>query len=884
MKRHFQILERFRRSLLAGQQLHESVPSSHVKNLREISALSSSEVFEKLQSNQEGLTQSEAHHRLHLYGHNVVATHQKQHSLLILLSKFKEPLVVMLLILALINLVYIQDLKSASVIGAMTLISVVLSFMQEIRSGKAAEKLNAMVSSMATVGRNVNGNTSLLQLPISMLVPGDIVHLGAGDIIAVDMRILTSKELFVNQSTLTGEAMPVEKNEQSNALHNESIFDLSNMCYRGSHVESGSAVGIVVQTGKKTYLGSIATMLEHQPSLTTFDRGIKKFTWMMITFMLIMTPVVIVINGLLKHDWAEAFLFGLSVAVGLAPEMLPMIVTVNLAKGAMRLSQKKVIVKNLQAIQNFGAMDVLCTDKTGTLTQDKIILERHIDVAGNENAHVLELAYINSHYQTGLKNLLDMAILQYVQYEKLQKSDYVRKIDEIPFDFSRKRMSVVVENNASKKHLMITKGAVEEIITLCHTFEHRSENLAFDAFNQECAFQTVKRLNEEGFRVIAIASKEVDALQRNFTPEDECDLTLNGFIAFLDPAKEGVKEALDALHGCGVAVKVLTGDNEVVTRKICHDVGLMITRVYKGSDIDTMSDKTLKIAVEEANIFVKLSPSHKARIVEALNHNGHTTGFLGDGINDASALQMADVGLSVDTAVDIAKESADMILLEKSLLVLQQGVISGREVFGNIIKYIKMSASSNFGNMFSVLGASLFLSFLPMRPIQILTNNFLYDLSQSTTPTDNVDPEFIAKPRKWDIGGLRNFMLVMGPVSSLFDYILFAVMLYIFQCWENPSLFQTGWFVESLVSQTMIVHILRTNKLPFIRSVASVPVLIMTSFVMLFGMFLPYSPFAQTLGFQALPMLYWFILLMMMLAYIVLAQSVKQWYSNHYES
>lgn len=879
MKHHFRALDRFRLSL-PSQQLHESLPHANVKDIRKFSTLTPNELYQHFKSCENGLTDNETHLRLKHYGLNIIADKQKKHPIFIFLSKFKDPLTLMLLVLAAINVFYIKDFRSASVIGGMTLISVILSFTQEIRSGKAAEKLNAIVSSTVTV-RRFDHNDDLFEIPLSMLVPGDIVHLGAGNIVPADIRILVSKDLFVNQSTLTGEALPVEKFPQSHEQSSDTLFDLANICYMGSNIESGTAIGIVLQTGKKTYVGSIASSLQRTPDPTTFDIGIQKFTWMMMSFMLIMAPLVIVINGLMKHNWAEAFLFGLSVAVGLAPEMLPMIVTVNLAKGALSLSRKKVIVKNLHAIQNFGAMDVLCTDKTGTLTQDTIILERHIDIAGNDNAHVIELAYLNSHYQTGLKNLLDTAVLKYAQYEHLPISLYTSKIDEIPFDFIRKRMSVIVEkNDASKAHLMITKGAVEEILPLCSIADYEGSVVGLDETMKKLAFQTVQRLNEEGFRVIAVASKEVSPTQTIYSSSDESALILNGFIAFLDPPKESAKGALEALAFYGVTVKVLTGDNEIVTRKICHDVGLAVSAVYKGSQIDAMSDDELKLAVEEANLFVKLSPDNKARIVHALNQNEHTTGFLGDGINDAPALRMADVGLSVDTATDIAKESADMILLEKSLLVLQEGVISGREVFGNIVKYIKMGASSNFGNMFSVLGASIFLPFLPMRPIQILTNNFLYDLSQAATPTDNVDPEFIAKPRKWDIDGLRRFMFVMGPVSSLFDYILFAVMLYGFNSWHNQSLFQTGWFVESLVSQIMIVHILRTDKIPFIQSMASTPVLIMTSLVMVFGIWLPYSPFSEALGLSALPQTYWPILFAMMLGYVVLAQAVKTWY-NH---
>ena len=671
--------------------------------------------------------------------------------------------------------------------------------------------------------------------------------------------------------------MPVEKFSIDEHYKIVSMLDAANICFMGSSIESGTAIGIVCTTGKETYLGSIAKIIENASEPTSFDIGIKKFTWLMLRFMFIMVPIVMLVNGFLKHDWMGAFLFGLSVAVGLAPEMLPMIVTVNLGKGAFALSKQKVIVKKLSAIQNFGAMDVLCTDKTGTLTQDKIILEEHIDMNGKDSSHVLELAYLNSFHQTGLKNLLDLAVLEHSEIEGLARHEFPDKIDEIPFDFNRKRMSVVV-GKSDQTHLLITKGAVEEMVKVCTHVEKDGQILPLDKSMYNDIFKIVHDYNEDGFRVIGVAYKHIPDTQQTYTVHDESELILAGFMSFLDPPKDSAREAIAALHEYGVTVKVLTGDNEIVTKKVCKDVGLDISGIYKGSDIDTMSDEELKIAVEEANIFAKLSPDNKARIVTALRHNGHTVGFMGDGINDAPALKLADVGISVDTAVDIAKETADIILLERNLLVLEQGILLGRRVFANIIKYIKMGASSNYGNMFSVVGASAILPFIPMHPIQIVTNNFLYDLSQSTTPTDHVDEELIKKPRKWDIADIKNFMLIVGPTSSVFDYITFGVMIYVFHAWTNEALFQTGWFVESLISQTLIVHILRTNKIPFFQSTASLPVILMTSTIMCLGIWLPFSPFAKALGLVALPIGYWSILVVMMIAYVFLTQSVKMFY------
>ncbi len=611
---------------------------------------------------------------------------------------------------------------------------------------------------------------------------------------------------------------------------------------------------------------------------TAFDEGVNKFTWLMIRFMMVMVPTVFLINGLTKHDWLEALLFAVAVAVGLTPEMLPMIVTVNLAKGAIAMSRKKVIVKRLNAIQNFGAMDVLCTDKTGTLTQDRIILKRCLDIYGEDSERVLEYAYLNSHFQSGLKNLLDIAVLEHHELASALRPDRrFTKIDEIPFDFNRRRLSVLVRRE-DERRLLICKGAVEEIFSISTHYETQSECARLDPSHLEIAKRETAELNADGFRVVAVAYKQMPLEQTVYTVADESGLTLLGYIAFLDPPKESAAQAIADLAKAGVSVKILTGDNDIVTRKICKDVGLKVDRIVLGSEIEHMSDDALSELATTTTVFAKLSPPQKAKVIEALHRGGHVVGYLGDGINDGPALKVADVGISVDTAVDIAKESADIILLEKNLLVLDEGVIEGRGIFANITKYIKMGASSNFGNMFSVLGASIFLPFLPMAPIQVLTNNLLYDFSQTTIPTDNVDEEYLASPRKWDIGNIFKFMIFIGPISSIFDYVTYGVMIFVFNAWTNPSLFQTGWFVESLLTQTLIIHIIRTARIPFVGSHASPALIATTIIICAIGIALPYTWAGSVLGFTPLPALYWPLVTAILLTYAVLTHLVKVWF------
>jgi len=833
-----------------------------------------------LQSAPNGLNTAEAELRLQQYGPNEIAREQRKSALVRLLENIRNPLVILLTLLGVVSFVT-GDMRATVVIMAMVLLGVVLRFYQEMRADNAAEKLKAMVSTKATVVRDGKD----IEVPLHNLVPGDFIRLAAGDMVPGDVRVLSAKDLFLDQAALTGEALPVEKTAVASPTEIENPLDLPNICFLGSNVESGSATAVVIHTGARTFFGSLAASIVGERELTSFDTGINKFTWLMIRFIGVMVPAVFLINGLSRHNWVEAFLFAVAVAVGLTPEMLPMIVTVNLSKGALAMAGKKVIVKRLNSIQNIGAMDVLCTDKTGTITVGRIVLEKHMDVNGVESERVLQYGYMNSYYHTGLKNLMDEAILDYGHLEEdlKVKTDY-RKIDEIPFDFKRRRMSVILEDKQNQ-HILICKGAVEEITSLSPSVEIEGKVVAIKPDDEEKRKQLVQELNSNGFRVVAIAYKVMpagDSDKPHYAVSDEAGLILLGYLAFLDPPKESAMEALKRLHDLNVDVKILTGDNEIVTTYICGKVGMPVEHILLGSQIETMNETELAEAVRTTSIFAKLAPVQKEHIVHILQKNGSVVGFMGDGINDAPALKAADVGISVDSAVDIAKESSDIILMENDLLVLEQGVREGRKVFGNIIKYIKMAASSNFGNMFSVVGASAFLPFLPMLPIQVLTNNLLYDFSQTPIPTDEVDAEWLVKPRKWEIGNLQRFILFIGPISSIFDYATFFIMIYVFDCWNNPALFHTGWFVESLFTQTMIIHVIRTTKIPFIQSRASRPMIIGSLAVVALGAWLTVSPLGDMLGFVPLPALFWLLLAIMLVCYVILTQIVKNWFIAKY--
>ncbi len=818
-------------------------------------------------------------------GANTVAVGGRHSVLLDLLHRCRNPLVVQLLIIAVVSYL-MGDVRSTVVVGGMVFLSVFLSYFQEARSSRAVEKLQKLVRTTCTVLRD--GREA--EVSLEDIVPGDIVILAAGSLIPADLRILSAKDFFVSQSALTGESMPVEKNAEVHQPASRTPFEFTNACFMGCNVLSGSARGVVLETGARTHFGAVAQKLLAKREATSFDKGVNDFTWLMIRFMVVMVTLTFFIVGLTKGNWVEALLFALSVAVGLTPEMLPMIMTVCLSKGALMMSRKKVIVKHLHAIQNFGAMDVLCTDKTGTLTQDHVVLERYVDVTNRSSEDVLRYAYMNSFYQTGLRNLLDRAILA---HSDLDVERNCRKVDEIPFDFKRRRMSVVIDYE--DRHVLICKGAVEEVGAVCENYQVDEDINPLIKLIRDDLMDEYRHLSSEGYRVLAIAYREFDRTKQVFSVGDESELTLLGYIAFFDPAKDSSAKAIEALGRSGVAVKILTGDNELVTRKVCKDVGMIITKVMTGPQLAALDETAFGLAVDEANVFARLTPDQKEQVIKTLRSRGHVVGFMGDGINDVLAMKAADVGISVDTAVDVAKESADIILLEKSLLVLEDGILEGRKVFGNIIKYIKMGASSNFGNMFSVVGGAYFLPFLPMAPIQVLVNNLLYDCSQVGIPLDHVDEEYLHKPRRWNIKSIRNFMFFIGPISSIFDFATFFLMLYFFGCAAYSAagtsvaekthleqLFHTGWFVESLLTQTLIVHIIRTYRIPFIQSRASKTMSLATVLIMAIGVWLPFSPLAGYLGFTPLPGIYFVWLAGFLVSYGILTHGMKTWFARRF--
>jgi P-type Mg2+ transporter len=873
--------------------------------LRNASMLERAAVFQMLESDEAGLDSHVVEKKLEVSGLNEVAHDKAPAWYVQLLQAFIDPFIGVLILIALVSLVTDvvmapdpnqRDYKTVIVVVILVIISSLLRFWQEFRSNNAAEKLKSLVKTTATAIRRGSGR---IEVDIKELVPGDLISLSAGDMIPADCRVLQSKDLFVSQSILTGEALPVEKKELPIAnAKDRSPLELENICFMGTNVESGTATAIIVTTGSDTYFGGIGKTLTGKRPETSFDKGVNSVSWLLIRFMIVMVPIVFVVNGLSKGNWMEAFLFALAVAVGLTPAMLPMIVTANLARGAVNMSKRKVIVKRLNAIQNIGAMDILCTDKTGTLTLDKIVLERYLNVNGVEDNEVLKWAYLNSFHQTGLKNLLDLAVLDHVEInEVLKVQESFTKIDEIPFDFQRRRMSVILDQN--HKHLLICKGAVEEVLDLCSfSFDpgedrqlhiERDNIIPMNDQMRQNILNTTQKLNEEGLRVLLVAIKEYEERPLTYSIADESNMILTGFIGFLDPPKESAKPSIEALQKLGITLKVLTGDNEIVTKKICRDVGIPINNIVMGNDLDNISDADLTNRIDDISIFAKLSPAQKVRVVKVLQVKGHTVGFMGDGINDAGALRDADVGISVDTATDIAKESADIILLEKDLMVLRKGVIYGRRTFGNIIKYIKMATSSNFGNMFSMLGASIFLPFLPMLPIQLLVQNLLYDVSQISIPWDMMDREYIETPRKWDADSIARFMKYIGPISSIFDYATFALMYFFFKAnaatpdHYKEHLFQSGWFIEGLLSQTLIIHMIRTRKIPFIQSSATAPVIALTTVIMIIGTVLPFTPFASAFEMVPLPWTYFPWLIGILVSYCVLTQVVKVWYIKKFD-
>jgi len=848
--------------------------------LSECSDLSPEALLRRLHSDHQGLDNEQVAIRLEEVGPNVIGRNQPPPLLWVIIKRVANPLNLLLLVLAVVS-IFVDDAVGAGIMTVMVAISVLLAHVQERRSDRAVESLRDMVSNTATVRRqDVPGGRA--EIPIEEIVPGDVIHISAGDMLPADVRLLAAKDLFINQSSLTGESIPVEKFVIDGKPEHD-ILAAGNLCFMGTNVVSGSGLAVVIATGSATAFGSLARSMSAPRPATSFDNGLRHFVGLMLRFMAIMVPLVLVFNGVLKHDWMEAFMFATAVAVGLTPEMLPMIVTVNLAKGALVMARIQVIVKRLPAIQNFGAIDVLCTDKTGTLTQDHVILERHVDAQGREDPGVLQLAFLNSHYQTGLKNLLDLAVLERVAPDdRLRWVAEHELVDEIPFDFERRRMSVVVRDSEGR-HLLVSKGAVAEMLQICErVVSSEGAAMPLDAERMAAAREVAYALNGQGFRVIAVGVRELHPQCQSYSRQDERGLDLVGFMAFLDPPKESAAEAIRALHRHGVQVKILTGDNDIIARQVCSQVDINVQRVLTGPELAVMDTATLDQAVTETQLFARLNPQQKVRVIEVLRAQGHVVGFLGDGINDGPALHAADVGISVDTAVDIAKESADIILLEKSLTVLEEGVLEGRKVFGNILKYIKITASSNFGNVFSILGASVLLPFLPMAPVQLLLNNLMYDLSMTTLATDEVDAEYVAHPRGWDLRSVVRYMFLFGPISSMFDYLTFAVMWWGFGFTHSAASFQTGWFVESLLSQILVVHIIRTGRIPFLQSMASLPLRLSTLLFGIVGIVLPFTPVAGWFGFTPLPNSWWLYMGGILVTYLVLVQGAKSWLVRHY--
>lgn len=880
------------------------------------------DIKEYLNINLSGLTEDEVDESRDKYGSNKVKKEKKKSIPERLAEAFINPFTVVLICLAVVSTVTDiifpilhmfgntkKDFNPVTVIIILTMVFVsgVLRFIQESRSGDAAAKLLAMITTTCTVTRQ---DKSHIEIPLDEVVVGDIVYLSAGDMIPADVRIIEAKDLFVSQSSLSGESEPIEKLAIV-CEKKDNITEYTNIAFMGSNVISGSAAAIVVSVGDNTLFGSMTSAIATESVETNFTKGVNAVSWVLIRFMLVMVPLVFVINGVTKGNWISAFLFAISIAVGLTPEMLPMIVTSCLAKGAVSMSKKQTIVKNLNSIQNFGAMDILCTDKTGTLTQDRVVLEYHLNIKGDEDSRVLRYGYLNSYFQTGYKNLMDLAIIQRTEEEEandsqlLDLSENYKKIDEIPFDFSRRRLTTVVQNRAGTIK-MVTKGAVEEMLAVCSYAEYNGNVEPITNDFRKKILDTVDDLNVKGFRVLAIARKDVE--KQSCSVDDECDMILMGYLAFLDPPKESAAGAIKALKEHGVRTKILTGDNEKVTKTICNQVGLEVRNMLLGGDIEKMDDEELKKVAEVTDVFAKLTPSQKSRVVSVLRENGHTVGFMGDGINDAAAMKVADIGISVDTAVDVAKESADIILLEKDLMVLESGIIEGRKTFANMIKYIKMTASSNFGNMFSVLGASALLPFLPMESMHLILLNLIYDSCCSAIPWDNVDEEFIKLPKKWDASSIGKFMVWIGPTSSIFDFMTFAFMYFVFcphfvshgVTYNNlashfsgdelnrirvtyVAMFQAGWFVESMWSQSLVIHMIRTMKLPFIQSRASAPLTLLNFFGIIVITIIPFTLLGKAIGFVSLPLSFFLYLIPCVLAYMILVTAVKKAYIRYHK-
>ena len=864
------------------------------------------ELLTQVGSSPRGLSPEQVEANRETYGENVITKANQATLWQKIYESIINPFTVILLIIALVSLVTNvilaepgeQDPTTPIIILVLVMVSGAIRFFQELKSDQAASNLSSLIVNTATVIRDGQER----EVPIDELVVGDLVKLSAGDMLPADVLLLESRDFFVQQSSLTGESDSVEKKAYAlpdPSQANKSPLEAEQLVFMGSNVVSGSATALVLVTGNHTLIGRIEKTLNTYDEPTSFEKEMNSISWLLIRLMLVLVPVVFVINGLTDSDWLEAGVFALSVAVGLTPEMLPMIITASLAKGSVIMAKEKVVIKKLNAIQDLGAIDILCTDKTGTLTQDEIILEYPLDIHAQLDLGVLKVAYLNSYFQTGLKNLLDRAIIGRTEKEALEHEDLrdlasrYKKIDELPFDFERRRMSVIVQEGSQVR--MVTKGALEEMLSISNYVQDEGQIIALTDEIRADVLQAVSDLNDQGLRVLGVCYKNYDNPDHAFTVEDESDMILMGYLAFLDPPKPSAAPAIQALREHGVETKILTGDNEKVARTVCEKVGLDVNHILLGTEIDTMTDEILGELVEDITIFAKLSPDQKARIIRLLKAKGHKVGYMGDGINDAPSLRVSDVGISVDTAVDIAKEVADVILLDKDLLVLEKGLIEGRKVYANMTKYIKMTVSSNFGNIFSLLFASVFLPFLPMAPVHLIVLNLVYDLSCIALPFDNVDPEFLKEPRAWSAKSITRFMAWMGPTSSIFDIITFMVMFFLIgpmitgaSYFESADpayflmVFQTGWFIQSMWSQTMVIYMLRSPKLPFVQSLPAFSLVVTSLFAVFAVTILPYTPLAGALKLAPLNAPYFVALLLIIVAYMALVTVVKAAYIKRY--
>ena len=869
----------FIKNKLKNKKLINNNDEEILKKYKEIAQKEKSEIIKEFETNKDrGLTSKQAEQKIEKEGENIVVKEEKHTWFYFFINSFKDKFILILVILAIINKFVGDDNIGTIIIFAIGFVSAMIKFVQNYSTYKFNQNLKSQMFSNATVVRDGREKT----IRTEKVVKGDIIHLNAGAIIPADVLIIENKDLFLNQSVFTGESAPIEKTSQYNDANE--IFSISNICLMGTSVISGNATAVVINTGFSTYLGSMGKQIDSKREATNFEKGMNNITKLLIKYMVVVSIAVFIIYAFIRKDILEAIMFALSVAVGITPTMLPMIVNVNLTKGTKTLAKKKTLVKNIQAIQNLGAIDVLCTDKTGTLTLDKIVLQKYINVEGKEDLSILEYAFLNSYYGTGIKNLVDRAIIAYGNEHNIkEKVEGYEKIDEIPFDYNRKKMSVVVKHNAHYR--IITKGALEEVLKSCTKVKINEESKPLTRKMVADISNNARELASQGMQVIALASKKEYVGKDVFSEKDEKEMSFIGFVAFLDPPKKEVKGTIKKLKKYGITTKILTGDNQYATENICKLIEIPNKKILLGADIDKMTDEELSKEVEEVNVFARMNPLQKERIINTLKKNGHVVGYMGDGVNDAPSLHNADVGICVETATDIAKEASDIILLEKSLNVIYNGVIEGRKVYGNIIKYMKMALSSDFGDVFSILIASLFLPFLPLLPIQMLIQDFLYDFSQIAIPYDNVDEEFLIKPKKWDTKGLGTFMNVMGPVSSIIDVLAFLAFWFIlgYNGIEKETYFQTAWFVECLISETLIIHFVRTSKIPFVQSRAN-PILTSLTCVTIVGTIL--APILlhsiPSFHFEILPAIYYLIVVVLSALYVMLVQTVKKIYTKKF--